>query len=40
MVQLAKEVSAGLDRIHRGMRNADAIHDEDQWLEPFGEEEL
>jgi hypothetical protein len=33
-----KEVSAALDRIHRRMKNADVLHSEDQWLEPFGEE--
>jgi len=33
-----KEVSAALDRIHRRMKNADALRSEDQWLEPFGEE--
>jgi hypothetical protein len=32
-----KEVSAALDRIHRRMKNADVLHSEDQWLEPFGE---
>jgi hypothetical protein len=31
------EVSAALDRIHRRMKNADVLHSEDQWLEPFGE---
>lgn len=31
------EVSAALDRIHRRMKNADVLHAEDQWLEPFGE---
>jgi hypothetical protein len=34
-----KEVAAALNRIHRRMRNADHARDEDQWLEPFGEEE-
>jgi hypothetical protein len=33
-----KEVSAALDRIHRRMKNADALRSEEQWLEPFGEE--
>ena len=33
-----KEVSAALDRIHRRMKNADALRSEDQWLEPFGGE--
>ncbi len=33
-----KEVSAALDRIHRRMKNADALRSEEQWLEPFGGE--
>jgi hypothetical protein len=33
-----KEVSAALNRIHRRMKNADALRSEEQWLEPFGEE--
>jgi hypothetical protein len=33
-----KEVAAALNRIHRRMKNADHARDEDQWLEPFGEE--
>lgn len=33
-----KGVSAALDRIHRRMKNADVLHSEDQWLEPFGDE--
>ncbi len=32
-----KEVSTALDRIHRRMKNANALRSEDQWLEPFGE---
>jgi Second Messenger Oligonucleotide or Dinucleotide Synthetase domain len=34
-----KEVSAALDRIHRRMKNADALRSEDQWLEPFGDDQ-
>ncbi|OFW29065.1 MAG: hypothetical protein A3J28_17255 [Acidobacteria bacterium RIFCSPLOWO2_12_FULL_60_22] len=33
-----KEVYAALDRIHRRMKNADALRSEEQWLEPFGGE--
>lgn len=33
-----KEVSAALNRIHRRMKNADALRSKEQWLEPFDEE--
>jgi hypothetical protein len=34
-----KEVAATLDRTYRRMKNADVAGSEEQWLEPFGEEQ-
>jgi hypothetical protein len=34
-----KEVSAALDRVYRRMKNANVAGSEEQWLEPFGEEQ-